>query len=146
MSIRFVGQENRSSGCGPACVAMIAGTTYERALAVMFLDGRKTKPRSRYADLKHALAALNASTDPRAVRCASFGSADALSIFACKWEDGTGNWHWVVYDPTSRCLYDPNRDGPIPLTDAIDRRYRPYSRLAVRPRRGSIPALKMRTS
>ncbi len=150
MSIRFIGQKNKSSGCGPTCVAMIAGTTYDRALAVMFSDGRKTKLRTRYPDLKLALAALNASADPRAVRCASFESADSLSIFACKWEDGTGNWHWVVYDPASRRLYDPNRDGPMTLTDktvsVMNRRYRPYSRLAVRPRQGALPTRKLATA
>lgn len=143
MSIRFIGQKNKSSGCGPACVAMIAGTTYDRALAAMFSDGRKTNFYTYYADLKRGLEALNASADPRAVRCASFESAASLSIFACKWRDG-GYWHWVLYDPTRRRLYDPNRDGPIEMTDktmsVMDRRYRPYSRLAVRPRQGALPS------
>lgn len=133
MRFRLVQQKNRSSGCGPACVAMVARVSYDRARRAMFDDDRETSLWSEYPDLRRALKALGCRAASRGVRSTSFEQASEPSIFACKWREKSDSRHWVLYDPRSRRIYDPARPRPIPLTPAVNRRYRPHSRMTVHP-------------
>jgi len=51
-------QQLNSSGCGPACAAMIADIPYELALAIMW-PGRRRGFFSSYADVRRVLRALD---------------------------------------------------------------------------------------
>lgn len=133
MSFRLVQQKNRSSGCGPACVAMVARVSYDQATRAIFNDDRTTELGTEYRHLRDGLKALGLRTS-FAVRATTFEQASEPSIFAVKWREQSRKWHWVLYDPRTRRIFDPNRPRPIPLTPAVDRRYRPYSRMTVHPR------------
>jgi len=119
---------------------MIAHVSEERAIAAMW-DGTAyvRELRSTYSDLRKGLTELGSWGEPRPIRTTSFARARALSIFACrKKEKEDGNlWHWVVYEPLSAehgVLYDPARNEPLELpADQLDRRYRPFSSMRVRP-------------
>jgi hypothetical protein len=133
MSLRHVRQENESSGCGPACVAIIADVSYRRAREAMFGD-RIRALRSYYPDLREALLKLDAKAIAMPVRATRFDQADQVSIFGVKRTHDGKRWHWVVYDPFTARLYDPMLPKPLPFTESLNVRYRPFSRQAVQPR------------
>lgn len=129
--LRVVQQKNRSSGCGPAVVATVAGTTYEEAIMAMWGRPLTRNLFSSAQDLKRGLSCLGfKASSPK--RAKSFSEAKRLSIFACR--EGTPHEHWVVFDPQSGLVYDPQFDVPIEASVAmLDVRYRPFKRVGIRP-------------
>lgn len=121
-SVRFIRQENRSSGCGPACIAMVAGTrlprsqkrAYEKAVSLIFSDGRTIRLQTKWHHLRAALNKLDIAHADRIHRHRSWAGISTLSIVKCGQYGKDGeNWHWVVYDGRTGLLYDPLRDGPV---------------------------------
>lgn len=120
--VRFVRQENRSSGCGPACIAMVAGArlprstkaAYAKAVELIFRDGRTSKLRTQWHHLRAALTELDISYADRIHRHRSWEGIDTLSIVKCgkTGKDGE-NWHWVIYDGRTGLIYDPLKEGPV---------------------------------
>jgi hypothetical protein len=119
------------TGCGAACVAIIARVSYDEALQVMF-PGRKRGFYSTYSDVRRTLAAFTITCDPVARRCTSFDRIAKLAVVGCRYRAVTETWHWIVYDPEGWTLFDPIRDEAITATRmSLDHRYRPFSRMYV---------------
>lgn len=99
--------QKHSTGCGIACVAMVSGVSYRRALKATFPHGIKKDYLTGYADLKRGIAALGGKHAPRAHNApSSWGRIECTSIVRVN-ERANGNWHWVVFDAEQRVLLDP---------------------------------------
>ena len=117
------------TGCGPACIAMIARTTQLQACKVIFGETRRRSYFTDWADVKRALKLLRVQTGPRAYKVTDWDSIQSLSLVGCsRLADGT--WHLVVCSPKERLIYDPWRPRPVPLARM---RRKPFSYLSVRP-------------
>lgn len=144
MKIHHICQENKSSGCGPACIAMIVGRDYDEVREIMF-PSQTRGLWTGYADLRKALVKFGAKPIGKAVRAARFEAADEICIFAVKKSSDKERWHWVVYDPTARLVYDPLLSAPLHFEEKLNKRYRPFSRQAVKlPARQPHTLLKAR--
>lgn len=131
--MRHQQQINRSTGCGVACIAMLAGVTQEYAAQVMFGDNRRNL-RSHWPDLRRALKELSILHADRPLRKTRWDAIDKISLVACGLRlkpDGTREWHWVIFDPKNGLVYDPFRNHPISFKSL---RRRPFSYLPVEPK------------
>lgn len=122
--MQFVTQQNRSSGCGIACVAMISGKTYDQVRQLMFPDGRKRNFYTDWNDIKSALDKLNIRRDKRPFSVKNWESIDSRSIVACS-KKKSGNWHWVVVDKGQ--VFDPLKSEPVSRSRRI-----PFSFLRIK--------------
>lgn len=114
--IRHLCQTNRTSGCGPACVAMVAGVAEQEAIQAMFGDARTTNLWSRWTHLQRALRGLGVRIGYRPHRTIAWAEVPSLSIVGIgKRSRPDQIAHWVVYDPASGTLYDPLRAEPVPI-------------------------------
>lgn len=132
--MRHVRQTNKSSGCGPACVAIVANVAEMDALKVMFPDGRTRGLRSFWPDLRRALAHFSVKHAERPLRKTKWERIKQVSIVGCGRRlnrAGEREWHWVVYEPTAELVYDPLHSQPVPLKSV---RRQPFSYLPVEPK------------
>lgn len=137
MHLRHVRQRNKSSGCGPACVAILAGVGFDQAVRAIWGRDQKTGLYTDYGQLRLALKKLGVRA-ARGLRSASFASAPGVYIYGCQRNKTKDYWHWVVYDGRTQRLYDPLKPRfSLANAEALDREYRPYSRMRVWPRRSS---------
>lgn len=118
--MRRIRQKN-GTGCGIACVAMIAGESYSTVMKVArgIFQWEKDK-RSFYttsSQLRDLLLAFeHQSNRGRSVRLLS--SLPDLAIVGINHNPKTNNWHWVVFcrdsdreyilDPLSKYIYRSN--------------------------------------
>lgn len=111
IEIRHIRQSNRSSGCGPACVAMVAGVSEEAAIRAIFGSDRRTGLWTTWRQLKVGLAELGVEFAPRAKRVSDWPRIPGLSIVGLGRANTTKHYvvHWVVFDPVTDCLLDPAR-------------------------------------
>ena len=109
--IRLVQQGNKSSGCGPACIAMLSGKTYEQAVTIIFGDSRSRDLYTNWSDLRSAMIELDIGYSNRIHRQRSWEGIKTLSIVKCGSMGEKGDdWHWVIYDGTTGLLYDPLKE------------------------------------
>lgn len=130
-ALRHVRQANLSTGCGPACVAIVARCSYATAVRAMFPDGRRTNLLSSWGDIRLTLDALGIRYAARAVPCTRWDRIPSVAIVGCGRRPGN-LWHWVVYDPERRLVHDPLRSAGV--SSARIRR-KPFSYLAIEPPR-----------
>lgn len=97
---RLVRQRARDD-CGIACLAMVAGVTYERAADVFAAlnIGRRGTRRSNYAGLVLATHALGLHGHRRPWR--GWATVEGVAILKIPHPKGQ-NWHWVVAERTTR--------------------------------------------
>src|SRR5205085_8667102 len=122
-------QQKLSSNCGPACVAILAGTTQGLACQAMFGKGRREDYSSDWTDIRRALKRLGLRFGDRANHVSRWESVPTTAIVACC-RRTKGN-HVVVCSPDEELIYDPRRKRPQPLNGT---RRRPFSYLSVKPR------------
>lgn len=122
--MQFVRQENRSSGCGPACIAMLASrrrgsrisSPYHNAVEIIFGAARSRALHTSWRDLRRALRQLNISQAAKVKRCYDWNKIGCIAIVKCKVRKNGENWHWVILDGRSDViLYDPLKDKPGPI-------------------------------
>lgn len=92
MRIRPIRQPHGSNLCGQACVAMVAGTTLEKAI-----DAVGTRGKTRAADLARGLARFGLTLEPRR-RFSGRNALPGLAIVMMRFEIGGRLAHWVVWD------------------------------------------------
>jgi len=102
-------KQKHDNGCGAACVAMLAGITYDEAAALLYPSGRSR--RLGTAPVRAALEKLNRK--PSTGRRQPFGlmrpqdlKSDAL-VFVMMEQDGEEYRHWMVWDATAKKLRNP---------------------------------------
>jgi len=135
IGMKRIVQEN-GTGCGIACAAMIAGTSYARAKRVALQEGVVDERPPYYttsADLVRLLAALGARAErPRKV--VRWPSVSGLSIVGIGYNRTSDTWHWVVYVPSPNGDYvlDPRAriksDRRVDFTRMHPHRYIPVTR------------------
>lgn len=103
------------TGCGLACIAMLAGTDYSsvRELAVKQLGFDDSG--TFYTGTKH-LKDLGKSFDielgNKRRQFNGFQNLPEMAILAINYKEDLGTWHWVVYRRTSsdEFVYDPKKN------------------------------------
>jgi hypothetical protein len=137
MKVRFVPQENKSSGCGPACIAMLIGKrlasspsqSYAKAIEIIFKGHPRRDLYTEWGDLQSALDHLGINYAGRIHRHRSWNAIKTLSIVKCGKSGDSGNyWHWVIYDGRNGLLYDPLKTEP---TKPDGRTRKPRSHLPI---------------
>jgi hypothetical protein len=108
---------------------MVARCSYAQAVRAMFPDGRRNSYYSFWSDIRRALDVLGVRYGERARRCATWERIPETAIVGCGGLPGIF-WHWVVYDPARRTVYDPLRFAPVSSSRI---RRKPFSYLAVQP-------------
>lgn len=119
VALKFVAQKNRSSGCGPACIAMLAGSrlskspekAYEKAIHLIFGEERSRDLYTTWKQLQDALDDLSIKYADRIHLHRSWKTITTLSIVKCGTR-GNEDWHWAIYDGRDGTLYDPLKKGP----------------------------------
>lgn len=103
-----------STGCGLACVAMLAGRSYEQVKRKSIRLGILNDKEPFYTvtqDLRELLANYNISSKPgRKVR--KWESLPDKAILAINHQENYGIWHWVVFVRVSSekfYVLDPRR-------------------------------------
>jgi ABC-type bacteriocin/lantibiotic exporter with double-glycine peptidase domain len=107
-----VAQED-GMGCGLACIAMIAGTTYAVAKKIIHERRPRTSLVTSYVDLVWALERLGFACTATKRAFPGWGRLRGRAIVAInraangKKKDPT--WHWVVFDEVEgqRYVFDP---------------------------------------
>ena len=106
--------QDDDTGCGIACVAMIAGVSYEDAKAAVFSKSfRKKVFYTSGPDLRRGLERFGLTLRPaaRARRFESWRRLESTSIVAVEQTPrNKAHWHWVVFvnDGTRRYVLDPS--------------------------------------
>jgi hypothetical protein len=120
-------RQELSSNCGPACVAILAGTSQEQACRAMFGDIRSRNAYSFWPDIRRALKQLGVKHGKRANYVSKWESVPDIAIVGCS-RRNDGYWHWVVCSPAEGLIYDPEKERPIPFANT---RRKPFSYLTV---------------
>lgn len=141
--------QDDETGCGVACIAMLAGRDYAEVRAKLFTSKRKRVFYTTYKDMRRGLGHFGlALDDGRARRFTSFADVPSTAIAAVEQSPPSkAHWHWVVFvrEPGRRYVLDPSWDG-IVRTDlrglkgrtflaVIDGRQEPGRRRAASPHR-----------
>lgn len=106
--------QDDDTGCGIACVAMLAGVSYEQAKAATFPPSpRKRKFYTGGADLRRGLKAFGLTLEPtaRAQKFTAWSQLETTSIVAIEQVPRhKSRWHWVVFvdDGVRRYVLDPS--------------------------------------
>lgn len=96
------------SGCGVACVAMIVGTTYAKALTVIFGDRHRKYHYTNTGDLRRALAQFGYLASPRLMPLRGRPFMELTEHAILKVNRHKHGWHWVVWDAERRQILDPH--------------------------------------
>src|SRR5256885_7200462 len=97
-------QQKLSSNCGPACVAILARTTQDRAYRAMFGRAKK-RLFLQLADIRGALKRLHLPFGKRDTHVSRRQSVPTTVIVSrCR---GTKGDHVVVFSPDEGLIYDP---------------------------------------
>lgn len=116
-TIRRVRQRTRSD-CGVACVAMIAGVSYQQAFDVFCFSDRKKAFYTGHSHLVDALESLGCEVQRNWFR--SWEEIPGCAIVPVNHRCDRKNYHWVVYD--GKAVRDPNPKRPARQRDF--KRYR----------------------
>lgn len=121
-AIELIPQESQK-GCGQACIAMLAGTTFGEAVSIVGRDSATTTK-----DLVRALKKFGVLSNSRLVRLHNRQALPDACVVMLR-PDGGGLGHWVVH--YKGLIYDPEEDEPAAVQDYFPAGYHPTSYLAV---------------
>ncbi len=108
--IKFVPQ--RGHGCGIACVAMLAGVSYDEAKTAFPPDPDREAQGTSAKDVMEALARFGIRAEalkPSAREAYLSFESDAVLRGEIKEPGENNDWHWVVWDGERRKILDPYR-------------------------------------
>jgi ABC-type bacteriocin/lantibiotic exporter with double-glycine peptidase domain len=114
MKIRHVYQPD-DTGCGVACIAMIAGLTYQQVKDKMMNVGFFKKSEDNFGttfkDMTNALKIFNINPHPRRRKFKKWKNIPAKLAITSTNYDKSGDWHWVVFvrDLEGHFIYDPGK-------------------------------------
>jgi ABC-type bacteriocin/lantibiotic exporter with double-glycine peptidase domain len=104
------------TGCGIACVAMLAGVSYAEAKAAAARIGIDVDDPALWSDNAHLRRLLEGFGITLATAPDPFTSWERLpdvALLAIKWRlvRGAPQWHWVIFERQSAgpCVLDPKR-------------------------------------
>jgi hypothetical protein len=131
--LKHVKQKDPNSGCGIACIAMLARISYDDARVTIFGDQNENLYLWEWSTMRDALQKNGVWSDKKARR--AFNWQHLKNAFLIVWyrfhpDDEVG--HYVVYDPIRRVIHDPLKDTAVPVSRI--RRRHPVSYLMVEPK------------
>lgn len=119
--MRLVRQPEKSTLCGIACVAMIAGKSLtiviQKAIELLEWDPKTVKINSRTnkKDILRLFAKYGFSQLNTFEIFSSWDNIEGVNLVAVRYNSKTGNWHWIVAkrNRTTLKIYDPQKESPI---------------------------------
>lgn len=105
MKIRYVPQRH-STDCGVACIAMIAGVSYQEAFDAIGFSAERTQFYTTHSCLTNALRKLGISVMRRKFR--SWQEIPGPAIVAVNHRSNRQLFHWVMFD--GRLIWDPKQN------------------------------------
>ncbi len=95
-------------GCGVACVAMVAGISYEEAKRVLFPNHQRHKRSfaSDTPDLRRALRSLGFQVADRCIRISKTSQLNQTALLKVN-RQPEGPFHWTVWDHQNQSILDP---------------------------------------
>lgn len=108
MKISFVPQQ-RNTDCGVACVAMIAGISYQQAFDAIGFSEEYKQFYTTHTCLTHALRRLGVSVMQRNFR--SWHDISGLAVVAVNHRRNRRYFHWVIFDGAA--IIDPSPKGKL---------------------------------
>lgn len=113
--MKRIKQKDRT-GCGIACVAMVAKKTCAQVKKKMqslgcFEDNKKNVFFTEYSDLKKALKAYKIKSS-RVYNKKNWESIRKNAIVAINHNKKRDEWHWVIYDKKKGGVFDPRSKKP----------------------------------
>jgi hypothetical protein len=124
-ALQHVAQENRSSGCGVACIAMLARTTYEHTRNTIFPEQENDLYIGDWPDMRTYLRKMGVSHAPKALRAPIWENFNCFAIVWCMSDaEERGSpvghrgkvGHYVVYDPQKKWIYDLLKERAVPCS------------------------------
>ena len=106
--MKLVNQED-TTGCGIACLAMVAGSSYARAKQAIFKSRKPQKWYTFWPQLRRGMDQLGVIYEDRALRTSKLNKIKKRAIVGVGGGPRTPDSHWVVYDPQSGLVYDPSK-------------------------------------
>lgn len=100
-----------ADGCGVACVAMIAGVSYQGALRTMY--GEKPVIKTLTSDLRRGLRSLGVECASELIRSSKqrhYRNLRQDAILKTRTR-ADRDWHWIVWDSKRQILLDPEPKG-----------------------------------
>lgn len=116
-TIRRVRQRFRSD-CGVACVAMVAGVSYQQAFNAFGFSDRRKAFYTGHSHLVEALECLGCEVRRQWFR--SWQEVPGFAILPVNHRCNRKNFHWVAYDGKAVCDPNPKR----PSKGKCPKRYR----------------------
>jgi hypothetical protein len=104
--MKLIDQED-PTGCGIACVAMVAASSYARAKRAIFMNRKPKKWYTFWPQLRRGMDHLGVEYEDRALRTTKLETIKRTAIVGVGGGPCTPDSHWVVYDPRSGLVYDP---------------------------------------
>lgn len=109
---RFVHvQQSKATGCGIACLAIVAGTSLERAAAILFGETIPSVTRTHWTDMRKGLKAAGFEGIGNPRRVSDWNNIHGVALVAVS--RSKENWHWVIYDGFDGLVYDPLKEEPV---------------------------------
>jgi len=102
------------TGCGLACIAMIAGTNYEKVRDIAVNELGWNEAEAFYTgtrDLRELSRYFGVDVGKRRRPFKTFQSLPTVAILAINYKEQTDTWHWVVFHriEDNPVIYDPNQ-------------------------------------
>lgn len=114
MSMVRVQQKSvKHADCGVACVAMLAGCSYDEALEVLEFADDSSEFYTWHIDIFRALGKLGCPVKKR--KFVSWRKIEGCAIVAVNHTRDGRYWHWVVFD--GEAILDPKPSRPWRKTD-----------------------------
>lgn len=108
--------QRTKTDCGVACVAMVAGVTYEEAEAAFDFPKRQRHRRTDMWDVYRALRKLGKKPEKRLVPGPANGTNAVLKCNRGRRRTvvNVRRWHWCVWDSAQQRVLDPAGNGGVP--------------------------------
>lgn len=104
--------QEETTGCGFACVAMVAGKSYAEVKTLANQQGMHATDEALYTTtnyVRRLLAELDVELGHGETKFEDWQSLPDVALLATKYrvEDGAPRWHWSVYTASPQRVLDP---------------------------------------
>lgn len=104
-------QQSTATGCGTACLAIVAGISLEMAAAILFGENTSSVTRTHWGQMRKGLKAAGFESIGNPRRVSDWNSIHGVALVAVS--RSKENWHWVIYDGFDGLVYDPLKGEPV---------------------------------
>ena len=122
--MELIKQRTPDKDCGVACLAMIAGVSYEDAMVALHKDAKPR--RTLLNELVAASTLLEVKLEPQLIPLLGDHIETLSGSALVKTNITRDGWHWVVWDAESKTVLDPKIKPYVRLRPVS---YAPFERI-----------------